>query len=286
MITEEVKRNLISFIKNHLVERESYEILLMQHLKMSALYWALCSLRLLGEEIDGSMALDFVKTCRNADGGYGGDLGLDSHLFYTLSALQILKLVGNELSDVEIEATTLYVQSLEKEGVWMGDEWGEEDTRFSYCGILCLDLLGRLEQGISQRTLLHIKNCRNWDGGYAAMPGAESHGGQIFCCLAARKLAGDDFKEKLDQESLLCWLAMRQQSEDGGLNGRPMKHTDVCYSWWILASLSILGHTEVISKEALIKFILNSIDPDTGGIADRPGDIGDLFHTFFGIAGK
>jgi len=26
-------------------------------------------------------------------------------------------------------------------------------------------------------------------------------------------------------------------------------------------------------------------DDETGGIADRPGDIVDVFHTYFGIAG-
>ena len=27
-------------------------------------------------------------------------------------------------------------------------------------------------------------------------------------------------------------------------------------------------------------------DPDEGGIADRPDDAADIFHTFFGIAGQ
>jgi prenyltransferase beta subunit len=26
-------------------------------------------------------------------------------------------------------------------------------------------------------------------------------------------------------------------------------------------------------------------DPDAGGIADRPGDMADVFHTLFGVAG-
>lgn len=27
-------------------------------------------------------------------------------------------------------------------------------------------------------------------------------------------------------------------------------------------------------------------DDENGGIADRPGDMADVFHTFFGVAGK
>lgn len=28
----------------------------------------------------------------------------------------------------------------------MGDKWGEVDTRFSYCGVSCLDLLSSLNK--------------------------------------------------------------------------------------------------------------------------------------------
>ena len=40
-----------------------------------------------------------------------------------------------------------------------------------------------------------------------------------------------------------------------------------------------------IDREALIKFILSAQDPENGGIADRPGDVADVFHTHFGLAG-
>ncbi|EEB93705.1 hypothetical protein MPER_07602, partial [Moniliophthora perniciosa FA553] len=32
-------------------------------------------------------------------------------------------------------------------------------------------------------------------------------------------------------------------------------------------------------------FVNFSQDPDNGGIADRPGDVADVFHTHFGVAG-
>jgi geranylgeranyl transferase type-2 subunit beta len=82
----------------------------------------------------------------------------------------------------------------------------------------------------------------------------------------------------------------------------------VCYSWWALASLAILGKNNWINGDKLAQFILscqvkkniyyvhlpwqaNSSftsrqDPDRGGIADRPEDVADVFHTVFGIAGK
>lgn len=46
--------------------------------------------------------------------------------------------------------------------------------------------------------------------------------------------------EHVDKDLLGWWLCERQ-CDSGGLNGRPEKQADVCYSWWILSSLSILG---------------------------------------------
>ena len=113
----------------------------------------------------------------------------------------------------------------------------------------------------------------------------------------------------------------------GGLNGRPEKLPDVCYSWylallpplmqrWVVSVLAIIGRLDWISKPKLISFILaaqvrpsvidspcrcvvcflrfrailnpgsgNQQDEEKGGIADRPGDVADIFHTFFGLAG-
>ena len=52
------------------------------------------------------------------------------------------------------------------------------------------------------------------------------------------------------------WLAERQLP-NGGLNGRPEKLEDVCYSWWVLSSLSIIDRIHWINKEKLINFILS-----------------------------
>jgi len=40
-----------------------------------------------------------------------------------------------------------------------------------------------------------------------------------------------------------------------------------------------------ISQDKLITFILKCQDDEDGGIADRPQNMGDVFHTFFGISG-
>ena len=60
---------------------------------------------------------------------------------------------------------------------------------------------------------------------------------------------------------------------------------DVCYSWWVISALSILRRVHWINNDALKQYILRCQDVDDGGIADRPGDMPDVFHTFFGLAG-
>lgn len=88
----------------------------------------------------------------------------------------------------------------------------------------------------------------------------------------------------IDRDAL-CWWLSERQLPSGGLNGRPEKLPDVCYSWWVLSSLSILGRTHWISSDDLKKFILACQDGETGGFSDRPGDVADPYHTLFGLAG-
>jgi len=113
-------------------------------------------------------------------------------------------------------------------------------------------------------------------------PGAESHSGQIFTCVAALTIAGR--QDLIDKERLGRWLSERQIA-GGGLNGRPEKKEDVCYSWWVLSSLEMIGKTHWIDKDQLIAFILRCQDTEKGGISDRPGDMVDVWHTVFGVAG-
>jgi geranylgeranyl transferase type-2 subunit beta len=132
----------------------------------------------------------------------------------------------------------------------------------------------------------YIQSCLNPDGGYGTSPGAETHSGQIFTCLGALSIAGR--LDTVPVNRLAAWLSERQITSGpgkGGLNGRPEKKEDVCYSWWVLSSLAMLGKVSWIDREALVQFILKCQDPDMGGISDRPGDMVDVFHTVFGVAG-
>jgi geranylgeranyl transferase type-2 subunit beta len=49
--------------------------------------------------------------------------------------------------------------------------------------------------------------------------------------------------------------------------------------------LTLNSQVHWISEAKLSEFIINCQDADDGGIADRPGNMADIFHTFFGISG-
>lgn len=104
--------------------------------------------------------------------------------------------------------------------------------------------------------------------------------GLIYCCVGFLSLTNS--LHLLDVDKLGWWLCERQLPS-GGLNGRPEKLPDVCYSWWVLATLTIMGRLHWINAQKLKEFILSCQDADTGGFSDRTGNLPDIFHTLFGI---
>lgn len=242
--------------------------------------------------------VDWVFSCYDErSGGFAGNVGQDGHLLYTLSAVQILAL-AHSLDDERLVARKPRIVDFccrlqQPDGSFAGDEWGEIDTRFTYCALSTLSILHSLpdqtENDGSQPSVNirlaaeYIQKCCNtMDGGFGSVIGAESHAGQVFCCVGALAIAQS--LDLVDADLLGWWLAERQV-DSGGLNGRPEKQADVCYSWWILSVLSILGKVSWINGDKLATFILKCQDGEDGGIADRPDDMVDVFHTFFGIAG-
>ena len=61
-----------------------------EFLRMSGIYWGLTAMDLMGQlsRMNKEEVLEFVKACQHHDGGFGPTLHQDSHLLYTLSAIQ------------------------------------------------------------------------------------------------------------------------------------------------------------------------------------------------------
>ena len=160
---------------------------------------------------------------------------------------------------------------------------GESDLRFAYCALSCLKMLKRLDLVNVESTVQYVLSCKNLEGAFGNVPGAESHTAYSFCAVGA--LAILDRLDLIDKDELGYWLMLRQ-TDAGGFNGRPEKLPDLCYSWWVLSTMVMINRQHWINFDALKQFIFRAQELDgNGGIADRSGNLPDVFHTFFGIAG-
>ncbi|OCH90394.1 rab geranylgeranyltransferase [Obba rivulosa] len=255
------------------------------HLRLNAIYWGLTAVAVMGQKdaLPRDLMVDYVMSCWDEKaGGFGASPGHDAHIHATSSAIQILTM-QDAIDRVDVPRVVKFILSLQQpSGVFAGDSFGEIDTRFLFCAVLALSVLGHLHELDIEKTAGYIRRCKNFDGGYGAREGAESHAAQVFVCTAA--LAILDRLDEIDHDTLGWWLAERQLPI-GGLNGRPEKLEDVCYSFWVLSSMSILRKVTWIDAEKLTEFVLSAQDLEDGGIADRPGNQVDVFHTLFGVAG-
>ncbi|XP_061879592.1 geranylgeranyl transferase type-2 subunit beta isoform X1 [Entelurus aequoreus] len=275
-------------------KKDDYEYTLSEYLRMSGIYWGLTVMDLMSQlpRMNRQEIVDFIKSCQHECGGVSASVGHDPHLLYTLSAVQILCLYDS-VDALDVDKVVEYVKGLQQDdGSFAGDKWGEIDTRFSFCAVATLALLCKMDAINIDKAVEFVLSCMNFDGGFGCRPGSESHAGQnptvlccfcqIYCCTGFLSLTGQLHQLNAD---LLGWWLCERQLPSGGLNGRPEKLPDVCYSWWVLASLRIIGKIHWIDKDKLRSFILACQDEETGGFADRPGDMVDPFHTLFGIAG-
>ncbi|XP_059661412.1 geranylgeranyl transferase type-2 subunit beta 1-like [Cornus florida] len=274
----------VKYILSAEKSKDDFASVIMEHLRMNGAYWGLTTLDLLGklETVDTDEVVSWVMECQHESGGFCGNIGHDPHILFTLSAVQVLALV-DRINVLDIDKVSEYIAGLQNEdGSFAGDIWGEIDTRFSYIAICCLSLLHRLDKINVEKAVKYIVSCKNPDGGFGSTRGAESHAGQIFCCVGALAITGS--LHYIDKDLLGWWLCERQV-KSGGLNGRPEKLPDVCYSWWVLSSLIMIDRVHWIDKQKLVRFILDCQDKENGGISDRPDDVVDVFHTYFGVAG-
>lgn len=268
-------------------DKESLEYMMSEHLRMGGVYWGVSAMALLRRLDDAERResiIGWILKCRDprSPGGFGPNVGHDADITATHYALLVLSLYG-ALDRLDSEGVVTFIVSLQKEdGSFSADRWGEVDTRFAYCALSALTILDALDRADVDGCVRWTMRCLNYDGAFGPVPRAESHAAYTFCAVQALALAGA--LDALDLDMLGWWLCERQ-TPSGGFNGRPEKAPDVCYSWWILSALVSIDRAHWIDGEKLAAFIHRAQDEEDGGIADRPGDVPDVFHTFFGLAG-
>lgn len=226
-------------------DKNSFESCATEHIRMQGVFWGLGAadiLKVKDEVMPKAETVSaWVMKCYNPEsGGFGGNVGHDPNIVNTQHAVYVLAQTG-QLSKIENlkEKIISYIKERQlPDGSFTGDEWGEVDTRFSYCAIATLSLLDKLEEIDVEKAAEYILSCRNFDGGFGGIPGAETHAGYTWTAVASLVIMDKLSMVSGSEWDKLAWWLAERQCDSGGLNGRPEKQADVCYSWYVSQSSS------------------------------------------------
>jgi geranylgeranyl transferase type-1 subunit beta len=207
------------------------------------------------------------------------------HLAMTYSALCSLVALGDDLSRVNKVAIIDCLKVLQQDdGSFQAVAIGSEcDARFLYCACCISHMLDDWSGVDTNKAVDFIKSCRGYDGGIALIAGQEGHGGSTFCATAALALMGR-LDQVLDEDDwraqLIHWCVHRQVS---GMQGRPNKAEDTCYSYWIGGTLCLLEKEHLLDQDRLRNYVLSCQHP-LGGFGKVLGAYPDVLHAFYSLA--
>lgn len=215
------------------------------------------------------------------------------HLASTYCALAMLKTLGYDLSRLDSEIILVSMKTLQQhDGSFMPTDTGAEmDLRFIYCAAAICFMLNNWSGMDREKAKEYILRCQSYDGGFGLVPGSESHGGGTYCAVSALYLMGfiedDIFSKRVSSStinvSLLLEWCLQRQAVDGGFQGRSNKASDTCYAFWVGGVLRILGAQTLFDKKALREFLL-TCQTKYGGFSKFPGQLPDLYHSYYGFS--
>jgi len=217
------------------------------------------------------------------------------HIAMTYTALSCLVILGDDLSRINRHALVVGVRALQlPDGSFKAAlQGGENDMRFLYCAAAICHMLGDWTGMDKSAALDYVVASISYEGGIGQGPGLEAHGGSTYCGVAALSmmgLLGEVGQDRIN--ALIRWCLARQGRQPdrqtgfgSGFQGRPNKPEDTCYSFWVGATLSLLGALEYCDPEASREFVLSTEDPVTGGLAKWTDTQTDALHTYLGLSG-
>lgn len=206
------------------------------------------------------------------------------HIAMTYTALATLKTLGDDFDRVDTKGIVHAVGRLQLEdGSFQCVAFGSEhDMRFLYCACAVCHMLGDWSTLDIQRAVRYIQRCHSWDGAFSLLPGQEGHGGSTFCAVASLVLMGQ-LNEVLNERwrsDLIYWCTSRQIK---GMQGRPDKLEDTCYSYWIGGTLRLLDLDGLLDHTALRSFVMQC-QTIMGGFGKAVSAMPDLLHSFYSMA--
>ena len=207
------------------------------------------------------------------------------HIAMTYCALLTLRALGDDLGRVDRAALLEMLRAMQEEdGSFRAVVApSEADMRFLYCACTISHILGDWSAVDRDRAVDFIRRSRGFDGGFGLHPMQESHGGATYCAVASLVLMGrlgDVLAEGEPREQLEEWCRRRQSR---GFNGRANKSEDTCYSFWVGATLRLLGVDGDLSHGLTWQFNRNCQSKRFGGFGKEPGVPPDVLHSYYGV---
>ena len=132
----------VSYIESLKTQKPSLESCMTEHMKVSGIYWGITAMSILNKEnnMDPNTILTFLTACSNNDGGYGGNIGHDSHLLYTCHAILIYAVL-DALDSIDKEGVVKFVASLQddNDGSFSGDQYGKYYGKLIFEFYICIE---------------------------------------------------------------------------------------------------------------------------------------------------
>jgi geranylgeranyl transferase type-1 subunit beta len=257
-------------------------------LRQSIIEW-IYSLQVPGGFIGGDFLGSNPASDRRDEQPAGGPFGCcglrRGHIAMNYTALTVLRLLGDDWSRVDRESI---VESLSKLQLPNGSfacapGGSESDMRFLYCACCISHMLGDWRGVSVPAAVAYVRSCRSFDGAVGLLPDQEGHGGSTFCAVASLVLMqrlDDVLAQDNWRNELIRWCVSRQV---GGLQGRPNKDEDTCYSYWIGGTLRLLGMDGLLQHEKLRDFVFRC-QTRMGGFSKVVGVFPDLLHAYYSLA--
>lgn len=206
------------------------------------------------------------------------------HLAMTYTALCTLRALGDDFSEVDKEGIVRALKYLQLDDgsfkcIFAGSE---HDMRFLYCACSISHMLNDWRGLDKAKAVKYIQSCRSFDGAIALLPGQEGHGGSTYTAVASLVLM-NKVDEVIDAEwkkDLIRWCVHRQV---GGMQGRPNKAEDTCYSYWIGSTLRLLGEDSLLDHNVLRAYV-KTCQTQYGGFGKVLGAYPDLLHSYYSLA--
>eukprot|EP00096_Caligus_rogercresseyi_P003954 TRINITY_DN1797_c0_g1_i2.p1 TRINITY_DN1797_c0_g1~~TRINITY_DN1797_c0_g1_i2.p1 ORF type:complete len:329 (+),score=73.35 TRINITY_DN1797_c0_g1_i2:356-1342(+) len=254
--------------------------------RMTIVLFCVAGLDLLEEKVEKEEIREWIWSCFSSRGFNGNPISLQGpgHIAMTYSALSLLLILDDPLERLETKSILAGLRELQLDnGSFLASiEDPQSDLRFLYCASAISYILRDWSGVNKEKAKAFILSTLRPEGAFAQNPNCEAHGGSTFCAVASLYLMGelDNALSPTQRKKLEQWVLRRVGK---GFQGRPNKPSDSCYSFWLGATLSILG-VEVDLKDCM-DFTLSTQSEVVGGFAKWTNYSTDPLHTYFSLAG-